>query len=73
MLKNRYNKTIVIISRDSDFVHSICDNVSIIHNGKIVLSGNKYDVFTKDIEKYGLKKPKIIEFEQMVLKNKNIK
>lgn len=73
MLKNRYNKTILIISKDSDFVHNICDNVVIINNGKVVLSGNKYDVFTEDIDKYGLSKPKIIEFEQMVLRNKNVK
>lgn len=73
MLKSKYNKTIIIVSKDSDLVHSICDNVIIIDNGKIVLSGNKYDVFTKNVEAYGIKKPKIIEFEQMVYKNKNVK
>lgn len=73
MLKSKYNKTVIIISKDSDLVHSICDGVVIIDNGAVVLSGNKYDVFTKDVEVYGVKKPKIIEFEQMVYKKKNIK
>lgn len=73
MLKNRYNKTIIIVSKDSDLVHSICDSVVIIDNGKIVLSGSKYEVFTQNIEEFGLKKPKIIEFEQLALKNKNVR
>lgn len=73
MLKKRYNKTIIIMSKDTDFLHKVCDNIGILYDNKIVLSGNKYDVFTKDIEKYGLKKPKIIAFEQLVKKEKNIK
>lgn len=73
MLKNRYNKTIIIVSKDSDFIHKIADKVVIINDGKIVLQGTKYDVFTQDIKKYGLKKPKIIEFEQLVRDSKNIK
>lgn len=73
MLKSKYNKTIIIISKDSDLVHSISDYVVILDDGNIVLSGNKYDVFTKDVESHGVKKPKIIEFEQMVFKNKNVK
>ena len=37
------------------------------------MEGNKYDVFKQDISKYGLKRPKIIEFEQLVLEKKGIK
>lgn len=73
MLKNRYNKTIVVLTNDLEFSHHIADEVFLINEGKIVLSGTKYEVFTKDIEKYGLKKPNIIEFEQLVLDKKNIK
>jgi len=73
LLKNRYNKTIVVITKDSEFAHLISDEVIILHEGKIVLQGNKYDVFTSDIEKYGIKKPQIIEFEQLVRKEKNIR
>lgn len=73
MLKNRYNKTIIIVSTDTDLLHRICDNIVVLYKGKIVLKGNKYEVFTKDIEKYGLKKPKIIQFEQLVLKEKKVR
>lgn len=72
-LKTRYQKTIIIVSKDSDFIHKIADKVVILYEGKIVLSGTKYDVFTQNIEQYGLKKPKIIEFEQLVRNKKNIR
>lgn len=73
MLKNRYNKTVIVITKDTEFAHLISDEVVILYEGKIILQGNKYDVFTKDIEKYGIKKPQIIEFEQLVRKEKNIR
>lgn len=72
-LKTSYGKTIVVVSKDSDFVHKIADKVVILDNGKIVLSGTKFDVFTQDIEKYGLKMPKIIQFEKMVRDRKKIR
>lgn len=73
LLKQRYNKTIVVITKDSEFAHLISDEVVILYEGKIVLQGNKFDVFTSDIEKYGVKKPQIIEFEQLARKEKNIR
>jgi len=73
LLKTRYNKTIIVVSRDSDFVHSIADRVIVLNNGEIVLSGTKYEVFTDSIEQYGLKKPKIIEFEKLARDYKNVR
>ena len=70
---SRYEKTIVVVSKDSDFVHKIADKVVIINNGEIVLSGTKYEVFTNDMEQYGLKQPKIIQFEQLARNKKNIR
>ena len=73
LLKNRYKKTIIVVSNDTDLLLKISDNVILLDKGKIILEGNKYDVFKQDISKYGLKRPKIIEFEQLVLEKKGIK
>ena len=73
LLKNRYNKTIVIASNDLEFVHKIADKIYVLYNKKIVLEGNKYGVFTSNLKKYNLDKPNIIKFEELVQNKKNIK
>ena len=73
LLKNRYKKTIIVVSNDTDLLLKISDHVIVLDKGKVVLEGNKYDVFKQDIEKYSLKRPKITEFEQLVLEKKGIK
>ncbi len=73
LLKNRYHKTIIIVSNDTDMLHRISDHIVLLDKGKIILEGSKYEVFKQDIEKYGIKKPKIIEFEELVYKEKKIK
>ena len=75
LLKNRYHKTIIIADNDIDFLYSIVDNIHVIYNGKIVLSGNKYDVFkkTKLLKEYGIMLPNLIEFSNKVLDKKGIK
>ncbi len=75
LLKNRYNKTIIIISHDIDFIHSISDYVILLDNGQVILTGNKYDTLGNPdvLKKYNLPIPKVIEFSYKVLKNKGIK
>ena len=74
-LKIRYNKTIIIVSHDIEFLHKLVDKIVVLSNGKIVLNNDKYSVFkdTKKIKKYGILPPKIILFETKVLNNKGIK
>lgn len=73
LLKNKYNKTIIISSKDTDFIYKIADKVIILEKGNVVVSGNKYDIFKEDVEKYGLKKPKIVEFVELARNKKNKK
>jgi len=74
MLKNRYHKTIIMVTHDTDLLHKIADHIIVLENGKLALEGNKYEVFTHpNLENYGVKRPQIIEFEKMVLDKKQIK
>ncbi len=75
LLKNRFHKTIIIVSHDVDLVHKLSDYICILSNGKIVKSGSKYEIFTDSnlLKKYHIKVPKIIEFEKLVLEKKKIK
>jgi energy-coupling factor transport system ATP-binding protein len=75
MLKNRYNKTIIIISHDIDFIHNISDYVILLDKGNLILTGNKYDILGNPdvLKEYNLPVPKVVEFSYKVLKNKGIK
>lgn len=74
-LKVKYNKTILIASQDIEFIHAVCDDVVIINNGEIKISGNKYNVFKNDkiLEENGIIKPNLISFSDEVYNKKGIK
>ena len=75
LLKNRYHKTIIIVSHDMELIHKLVDNIIVLSNGEIVLHGNKYQVFnnTRVLKKYGLLAPKIMIFREKVLNKKGIR
>lgn len=74
LLKNRYNKTVIIVSQDVEFLHKIVNYLFVLDQGRIVLEGNKYDVFTNPImNDLEIEIPKIIEFEKLVRKTKNVR
>lgn len=64
-IKRRYNKTIVVITQDIEFIHSFIDYIFVIDNGRLVLEGDKYQIFKQEelLKKYGIKIPEIIRFK----------
>lgn len=75
MLKNRYNKTIIIASHDMNFIHKIADYIYVLDNKKIIMEGDKYTIFKQEekLNKIKIKVPNLISFSNKVLKIKKIK
>lgn len=74
-LKRKYKKTIIVVSHDVDMMLKLVDYIFVLNNGKIALEGTKYEVFTeeKKLNDLGISIPKIIEFENLVQREKGIK
>lgn len=71
MLKNRYNKTIILLTKDTDFSYQVSDYVYLLNEMQIVNEGKK-DIL-KNIElldSIGIQPPKIVSFIEEY-KNKN--
>lgn len=75
MMKIRYGKTIVIASKDTEFIHKLADNVILVSNGEVIKTGNKYDIFSDELllERCNLPTPKVIKVSNLIYNKKNIK
>ena len=75
LLKNRYNKTIIIATHDIEFIHKIVDYIYVLDNKEIVMEGDKYSIFKqeKKLNKIGIRVPYTISFSNKVLESKKIK
>lgn len=73
-LKKFHNKTIIISSLKADNIYEFVDNLIILDNGKIVCSGNKFDVYNdiNVINNEFISKPLTIEFKNKIKKEANI-
>ena len=67
-LKNKYNKTIILISNNAEFLFDIVDDVHLIYKGKLVLSEGKDIFYNSNLYRY-VNIPKIIEFTKYVEMN----
>lgn len=74
MIKFKYGKTIIMATNDIDMAFELADNIIALESGKLVFEGNKFDLFTnyEMLERCHICQPKIIEFSDMVKKEKNI-
>ena len=60
-LKNKFNKTIILLTKDITFMFGIVDNLNVINNAKIVISGDADTFYENKLYKY-IEMPKIVEF-----------
>lgn len=74
-IKIKYNKTIIVVSHDINFINRISDNIVILKDGNLVTNGNKFEILKNEdlLKENNLIMPKIIEFENYVLEEKKIK
>ena len=60
-LKNKFNKTIIVISKDLTAMVDLVDKMHVINKGKLVISGGKEIFYDNKLYKY-VEMPKIVEF-----------
>ena len=60
-LKNKFDKTIVLISKNLNSMFDLVDKLYVINNGKLVIGGGKEIFYDDKLYKY-VEMPKIVEF-----------
>ena len=70
-LKKFFNKTIIFVTSDIDSIFEYIDNVVVIDNGKVLLEGEKKEVYKEyDIfKKNRIRVPNIVEFTKQMRDN----
>lgn len=74
MLRDKYHKTVIIMSNDVDFIYQVSDKYLFLDNCSLVSSGNIDDIMTNSdlLDKYGYEIPSINKFINLVKDKKNI-
>lgn len=75
MLKSRYQKTIVLITNNLEFLIQAVDEIAVLNCGKLVAFDKKYTILkeARKLKKLGMEVPTTIYFSDFVLKKKKIK
>ena len=61
-LQRKYQKTLILVSHDMDFVYEYADEIVLLNQGKVVAKEDKISFFNKDyLSKYSIERPKIVE------------
>ena len=61
VFKNRYNKTILLITDDVEFLFELVDNFIVINNGSVVFEGTNKSFYNEELYQY-TDMPEIVEF-----------
>ena len=65
-------KTIIVVTHDMDIVLKYCEEVFVLHEGKIAFSGNPYELFKLNNEELAIEVPALFELARK-LKDKGLK
>lgn len=73
-LKKNHNKTIIIVSRDINFLVKFVDYVYLLRDGSIYLEGDKYSVLSNEeaMNSCGLRVPNVLHFSNLVSSKKGV-
>lgn len=70
LIKTKYNKTIILMSKNTDFIYKISNNIFIMNKGTIIKEGNKEILEDEELLKScNLKTPSLISFVHLANKN----
>lgn len=74
MLKNKYGKTIIVMSNDANFIYEVCDNYVLLDEGRVIKSGKIGKKLINDDIMYdcGVEVPLINQFVKMVKERRGI-
>ncbi|MEG1015323.1 MAG: energy-coupling factor ABC transporter ATP-binding protein [Bacilli bacterium] len=73
LLKNKYNKTIILLSKNTDFIYSTASYVFILNKSKLITKGDISLLENKDLmHSNGLKVPFIVDFINEVNDKTNV-
>ena len=74
-LKREYNKTVIILSNDIEFIHELSDNIILLNKGEVVLNIKNNELLENcdKLKQVNMEIPKIIDFINMVKERKKIK
>lgn len=69
-LNKNNNTTVIIVSHDNEMVYNYADNTVLMDHGKIIYAGDTLELFDDSelINSYGLLKPQIVEFKELLMK-----
>lgn len=75
LLREKYHKTIIVVSQDIDFVYEFVDYVYILHDKKLVAEGDKKTILSdyKKLQKHHIVPPQIVTLTQKINQQKQLK
>ena len=70
-LKKFFNKTVLIVTSNIDDIYEFIDDVIVIDDGKVILFGNKYEVYSHYdlLEEKHIRIPNIVKFIRKMKEN----